>query len=166
MTLFALVLSIIISAVSLAWGFFSVGLISAALWILIFGAGWLLAVWKNWDWVSSLGLLLAVIAAALGLWLKLPPGWMFSAGLFALFAWDMNDFYRRLRLIVKNENTYKMERRHIAKVSLLALAGLLLASITMLIRAQFTAEWAALLVLITLLGLAQLLKWFSNKAQS
>jgi hypothetical protein len=85
---------------------------------------------------------------------------MFNSGLFALFAWDMNDFRRRLRFVVKDENTHKMERRHIAKVSLLALAGLLLASVTMLVRAQFTAEWAALLVLIVLLGLAQMVGWF------
>ncbi len=162
MTVFALFLSIVISAASLAWGFFSVGLINAAIWILIIGAVWLLAAQQNWDWVSSVALLLAVIAAAFGLWLKFPPGWMFSGGLFALFAWDTNDFRRRLRLVVKDEDTRTMERRHIARISLLALAGLFLASITMLVRAQFTAEWAALLVLIVLLGLAQLVGWFGK----
>jgi hypothetical protein len=159
-TVFALFLSVTISAASLAWGFSSVGFTSFAVWILILGAGWLLAVQQNWDWYSSFGLLFAVIAAAFGLWGKLPPGWMFSGGLFALFAWDMNDFRRRLRLVVKDENTRKMERRHIARISLLALAGLLLASITMLVRAEFTVEWMALLVLIVLLGLAQLVGWF------
>ena len=56
-----------------------------------------------------------------------------------------------------------MERRHIARVSLLALAGLILASIAMLIRAQFTVEWMALLVLMVLLGLAQLAGWFAKQ---
>lgn len=156
MILFALVLSVVVSVATLAWGFSLVGLTSFSMWMLILGAGWLLAVWQRWDWVSSLGLLIAVIAAALGLWLRVPPGWMFSSGLFALFAWDMNDFRQRSRLVVQDENARAIERRRLVRISLLALAGLFLASIAMLIRAQFTFEWAAFLALIVLLGLAQL----------
>ncbi len=156
MTLFALVLSVVVSAASLAWGFSLAGLTSFSTWMLILGAGWLLAVWQRWDWVSSFELLIAVIVAALGLWLSLSPGWMFSGGLFALFAWDMNDFRQRSRLVVQDENARAIERRRLARISLLALAGLFLASIAMLIRAQFTFEWAAFLALIALLGLAQL----------
>jgi hypothetical protein len=161
MTVFALYLSVVIGAVSLAWGFSSSGLISVSIWILIFGAFWLLALQQNWDWVSAVGLLLAVIAATFGLALKISSGWMFSGGLFALFAWDLNDFRARMRLVVKDDSMRSMERRHIMRVTLLALTGLGLASASMfIIRAEFTLEWTALLVLIVLLGLAQLVGWF------
>ncbi len=162
MTLFALIFSVLISSVSLAWGFAQSGLTSIAIWLLMLGAFWLFAIWQRWEWASSVGLIIYVIAAALGLWLHLSPGWMFSGGLFALFAWDMQDFKRRLQFIVYDDNTKQMERRHIARVSLLALAGLTLASITMFVRAQFSMEWAALLAGITLLGLAQMAGWFKK----
>ena len=164
MTVFALYLSIVLSITSFAWEFSSVGLTSLAIWIIVLGAVWLLAIQQNWDWVSSVGLLLAVIAAAFGLFLKLSPGWMFAGGLFALFAWDLNDFRVRMRVVVKDENTRGMERRHILRVTMLALAGLILASVSMFfVRAKFTLEWAALLVLIVLLGLAQLVGWFRKQ---
>ena len=53
-----------------------------------------------------------------------------------------------------------IERRHLARISLLALIGLALASVTMLVRVQFTFEWSALLVIVALLGLGQLVGWF------
>jgi hypothetical protein len=164
MTVLALYLSIALGAVSLAWGFYSAGLVSFSVWFLIFGGVWLLAIQQNWDWFSSLGLLCAVLVAAFGLFLKLPPSWMFSGGLFALFAWDLTDFRVRMRMVVRDENTRKMEQRHIARVTLLALFGAGLASVSMfLVRAEFTLEWAALLVLIVLLGLAQLVGWFKRQ---
>ena len=162
MILFGLYTSVILSAASLAWGFFP--LTSFVTWVCIVGAIWLLAIQQNWNWVSSAGLLLAVLAAGFGLFLKLSPGWMFAGGLFALLAWDLSDFRARLRLVVKNENTRKMEQRHLLRATLLLLAGLGLASVSMfLVRAAFTLEWAALLVLVTLLGLAQLAGWFKRR---
>jgi len=84
---------------------------------------------------------------------------MFSGGIFALFAWDMTDFRRRMSSIAADDNARGMERRHIARISLLSLAGLLLASIAMLVRVQFSFEWGALLVFVILLGLGQLVGW-------
>ncbi len=50
--------------------------------------------------------------------------------------------------------------RHLARISLLAFVGLLLASITMFVRVHFTFEWGALLVIVFFLGLGQLVGWF------
>jgi uncharacterized membrane protein len=164
MTVFGLYLSVILCAGSLAWGFSAAGWTALAAWMIVLGVLWLTALRQNWDWSSAVGLLLAVIAAGFGLAIKLPPGWMFAGGLFALLAWDLNDFRIRLRLVVKDDHTRKMERRHILRVTLLILFGLALASLAMfIVRAKFTLEWAALLVLIVLLGLAQLVGWFKRQ---
>ena len=72
----------------------------------------------------------------------------------------MAEFRLRLVIMAKDDNTRGIERRHLLRVSLLALAGMTLASITMLLRVQFTFEWGALLVIVTLLGLGQLAGWF------
>jgi hypothetical protein len=126
---------------------------------LILGAGWLVAIWQEWKWYSSVALFLATVASAFGLWFNFIPGWMFAGGIFALFAWDMTDFRSRLRLMTRDNDTRGLERRHLLRISLLALLGLFLASITMLVRVQFTFEWIALLVIVILLGLGQLVGW-------
>jgi hypothetical protein len=160
-TLIALLFSIVICSASLAWGYAQNGFASFSSWILIFGAGWFFAVWQEWKWYSSVALSLSTLAAALGLWFGFTPGWMFAGGIFALFAWDMADFRQRLRLISNDKDVRGIERRHLARVSLLALIGLILASVAMFfVRAQFTFEWGALLVAFTLFGLVQLPAWF------
>lgn len=162
MTLFALLSSILICSASLAWGFAVRGFTSFSTWILILGAGWLFAIWQEWKWYSSIALSLSTIIAAFGLWFGFTPGWMFAGGIFALFAWDMTDFRQRLRGMADDDDTRGIERRHLLRISLLALIGLLLASITMLVRVQFTFEWGVLLVIVTLLGLGQLVSWLKG----
>lgn len=160
MTLIALLSSILISSASLAWGFAQSGFTSFSVWIIILGVGWFLALWQRWYWYSSFALIVITILAALGLWYGFSPGWLFAGGIFALFAWDMAEFRQRLVVMAKNDNTRGIERRHLLRVSLLALAGMALASMTMLLRWQFTFEWGALLVVVILLGLGQLVGWF------
>lgn len=160
MTLIALLSSIVISSAALAWGFAQNGFNSFAVWIIVLGLGWLLSIWQRWFWVSSFALIVVTIVAALGLWFGFTPGWLFAGGIFALFAWDITDFRQRLVLMAKNDNTRGIERRHLLRVSLLALAGLALASIAMLLRWQFTFEWGVFLVIVILLGLSQLVGWF------
>jgi hypothetical protein len=161
-TLVALLSSIVICSASLAWGFAQRGLTSFSTWIIIIGAGWLFAIWQDWKWYSSVALFLATVMSALGLWFGFVPGWMFAGGIFALFAWDMTDFRQRLRGMANDDDTRGIERRHLARISLLALIGLALASIAMLVRVQFTFEWIALLVIVTLLGLGQLVAWLKR----
>jgi hypothetical protein len=160
LTLIALLSSIVISSATLAWGYAQSGFTSFVAWIIILGLGWLLAVWQRWFWYSAFGLIIVTLLAALGLWFGFTPGWLFAGGIFALFAWDMTDFRQRLVLMAKNDNTRGVERRHLLRVSLLALTGMALASITMLLRWQFTFEWGVFLVAVILLGLGQLVGWF------
>lgn len=162
MTLIALLSSIVIGTISLAWEFSQRGLTSFSTWILILGVGWLIAIWQRWKWYSSAALVASTLAAAFGLWFGFTPAWMFAGCIFALFAWDMAEFRLRLRLMAKDDDTRGIERRHLARISLLAIAGLFLASLTMLLRAQFTFEWGALLVFVILLGLGQLVGWLKR----
>lgn len=159
MTGFVLVSSIIISAGSLALVYFESGLSDFGRWVLIVGAAWLIAQWRGWKWFSYIGLSLAFLLAAAGLWFGLTPGWMFSGALFALVAWDLTDFRDRMHFVAADDNARGLERRHMTRISLLALAGMTLASITMIVRVEFSIEWGALLVIVILLGLSQLITW-------
>lgn len=165
MTVIALVSSIIISIGSLAWGYFDVGFDNFARWIIILGIIWLFTQWQRWSWFSSASLFFVILACTIGLWFGFTPGWMFASAIFALFAWDMTDFRSRMHLMAVDDNMRGMERRHIARVSILSLVGLLLASVAMFLRVQFTFEWGVLLVLVIVLGLSQLVGWFRRQGK-
>lgn len=165
MTLIALVLSIVVGAGTLAWGYVQVGLAQPARWILLFEAVWLIATWQRWRWFSHVGLAFNFLAAALGLWfLNFPPGWMFAGAISGLMAWDLTDFRYRLRFAANDAERHVVESRHLMRAALLALVGFALASVAMVVKLQFNFEWAALLSLVAVLGLLQLVGWFHRRS--
>jgi hypothetical protein len=163
LTGFALVSSIIISVGSLAWGYSDAGLDIVTRWILILGLLWLFTPWNSLRWFSSPALILIVLAAGFGLWFGLQPGWLFSSGIFALIAWDLTRFRYRLHFIPAKEDKRGVERRHIARLSFLSWIGLFLASITMLLRGQFSNDWGNLLITVLVLELTQFIAWIRRQ---
>jgi hypothetical protein len=159
LTIIALYSSIIISIGALAWGFAEQGYVVFARCILIFGAIWFLAQRRNLDWFSALGLLLTILFAAFGIWFWFTACWMISAVIFALFAWDMSEFRRSLRFIVVDDHIRGLERRHIARVSLLIIGALFVMTLALLWYSQFTLQWGAFLTFLILLGSGQLAAW-------
>lgn len=159
LTGFALVSSIIISTGSLAWGYASTGLETVPRWMIVFGALWLVSQWRGWKWFSPLGLFLAMLFAGIGLWMSFPIGWMFSGAIFALFAWDMTELRQKLHFMTSRDDVKGMARRHITRVSFLALGGLSFASFLMLWWRQWTEEWGMFLLGVVFLGLLQVIAW-------
>ena len=159
MILFAFLFSVLMSASSLAYAYNTVGFVMLARYALVFGALWLYAGWKRWTWFSAIGLLLSLALAGYGLWIELSPGWMISGALGGLLAWDLTEFMRRLRFAARTDDLRGLERRHLARVTIVALIGVALASIPMLVRLEFTFEWVVLLTLIAALGVTQLVAW-------
>lgn len=158
MTSIAFVFSIASSAGSFAWGAAEMGL-DLLRWLIAFGLLWLISEWRGWKWFSPFALFLSILAAMTGLWLNFSIGWMFSGAVFALVAWDMTELRKKLRLLPLREDAKGFERRHIARVSLLALGSLLFASILMAWWMQLSPEWGAFLLFVTALGLTQIFAW-------
>jgi len=165
MSFFAFIASVFMGVASLAFAYAVAGFQQLALSLVIFGALWIFTGWRHWTWFSSLGILTLVALAGLGLWINLSPGWMVSGALGGLLAWDLADFMRRLQFAVEKgtpkvyEERKSLERRHLLRLTLVALMGLALASIPMLARAEFSFEWIMLLTLVMALGTAQLVAW-------
>ena len=159
MTVAALGLSIFISIAALAMVDAQAGFEGISIWIVLFGLLWILSLWRGWRWVSSLGLFLSLLTAMIGLWFNFMIGWMFSGAVFALFAWGLTGFSQKLKFMTSREDIKGMERRHIARLYMLALAGLIITSIMLSMRAQFSFEWGVLLGFVLLLGLLQLPAW-------
>ncbi len=159
MSFFAFVIFILIGVGSLAFAYFNAGYVLLARLLLAFGALWVIAAWKLRTWVSSAGFLLLVALAGFGLWNELSPGWMISGTLGGLLAWDLSEFISRMDVAPEQADQRGMQRRHVARSTFVAVAGLLLASFFMLARMEFTFEWIMLLVLVAVLGAAQAADW-------
>ncbi|MBE0668943.1 MAG: hypothetical protein IH588_00010 [Anaerolineales bacterium] len=158
----AFVLGVVISTGSLAWGYASMGLETVPRWMIAFGVVWLFAYWRRWNWFSALALFLSMLFAIAGLWLQFPIGWMFASAIFALAAWDMAELRTKLNFLSPREDAKGFERRRVARVSLLMLVGLLVASIFILWWRQWNLEWGYFLLSVTLLGLTQVIAWFGK----
>jgi len=163
-TVVALVTSIVLGTTSLAWGFDQVGLPQLSRWLVIFGAVWLVAVWRRWRWFAHLGVATLFLAAALGLWfLDLPPGWMFGGAILGLVAWDLTYFRFRQRFAATDEERRAFELRHLFRLSFVGLLGFGLAHLAMVAKTKLSFDWTAFLAIVVALGLSQILRWFRNR---
>ncbi|MBI5354527.1 MAG: hypothetical protein HZB50_17950 [Chloroflexi bacterium] len=159
-TNFALAICILLGSGFLAYGYYLAGFDVFVRWFMFFGLFWLVALYNRWDWFSAVALILTVLASALGLWLGLHSGWMIAASIFSLVAWDLTEFHSQIRAMPKDE-LKGIERRRLARLSLLALIGLLFASLLLLVRGQFTLDWQILLVVMA--GIAIVLFFVGRK---
>ena len=155
----ALALSIIITTGSFALEYSRAGYENLAVWTVIFGLIWLASLWFKWRWVSTLAVILALPLAVFGVWFQFVIGWMFSGAIFSLLAWDLMKFQHMLLFVNVREDILGMTRRHIARISLLALIGMLIASFLMYLRGQFNAEWGLFLASVLGLGSLQIVAW-------
>lgn len=153
---------ILVGTAALYLGYFLADLDGFALGVLAVGLLWLLAQWKRVYWYASPALLAFVSAAAYGLWISLPASLMTLGAVGGLLGWDLADFTRRLRTASPKDDTSGMERRHMARVSIVSALGLVIAGLTAFVRVQIPFELALLLVLLAAVGLTRLVAWLQR----
>jgi len=163
MSYFAFVISVLMGVGSLSFAYAGEGFDLVARGLLVLGALWLFAGKQRWVWFSTIALLISVSLAGFGLWIELSSGWMISGALGALLAWDLTDFMRRLRFAPLMDDLRALERRHLTRLTIVTVVGVLLASIAMLVRVEFTFEWIMLLTLVAVLGVTQLVSWLRRR---
>ena len=143
-TLIALILSILLGAGSLSWGYAGVGLPQLARWIGFFGA--LLAGGS----VAALALVLLRRAGCVLLGRRsgpvvpeLPSGLdVCRAPSSGLMAWDLTDFRYRQSFAASDAERRSVELRHLLRLSSIWRCwDLALASLAMIVKLQFSFEW-------------------------
>ena len=105
---------------SLAFAYNDAGYQMLARYLLVFGGLWLFAIWQRWRWFSAIGIFILVALAGFGLWVELSPGWMIAGALGGLFAWDLTEFMRRLRFAARTDDLPGIQRRHLARLTIVA----------------------------------------------
>lgn len=163
MSYFAFIISVLMGVGSLAYAYSDTPFDGLVRGLLLLGVLWLFAGRQRWVWFSVVAILLMVALAGFGLWIGLSPGWMIAGALGGLLAWDLSDFIRRLQFVHITDDKRGLERRHLTRVTIVALAGLLLASIAIWVRLEFTLEWMMLLALVGALGVTQLVAWLRRR---
>lgn len=157
MTNIVFMLSVMLGVGALAWGYGTQGHHEYVHWFLILGAVWLLAKWRGWKWFSPLALLIVISAAAYGLWIGVPFGWMMFAAVGGLLAWDLVDFSQRLSYAAPSDDVAGMERRHLARVGIVAVLGGVLGLIVFVVRIRLPFEVVVGLVILAVFGLTRLI---------
>jgi hypothetical protein len=152
----ALSISIIFGAGFLTHGYNLAGFDVFTRWFGLLGVLWLIAQYNRWDWFSAVALIINILASGLGIWMGFHAGWLIASSIFSLVAWDLSEFHRRTRTMPK-DGLRKVERLHIARLSFLALAGLVFATLLLLLRGQFTSDWGILLIVMIVASLIQFL---------
>ncbi len=163
MSLVAMILSIIIAAGSLAWGWWLGGMSGAAQWLAAAGAAWLVSEWRRWRWFGSLALLVFIAAAAYGLWSGLPSSLMLIGAVAALLGWDLSAFLQRMRRASPRDDLRGMEARHLGRASIVAALALVIAGIAAFVRVRLPFEVAVGLTLLGTLGLTRLVMWIQRE---
>lgn len=125
-----LVICILISSGSFAWGYWQAGYENAVDWIVALGVVWLVSLWRKWKWFSAPAVLISLGLAVFGVWFKFIPGVMFSGAVFGFFAWNLTEFRQKIKFLPPREDAKGMTRRHLIRISILA-AGVIVITLAL-----------------------------------
>lgn len=158
---------LIVSVTALVWGYMEANRIVAAWTLGGIGLLWLIALLRRRYRAAGGGLLVAVTAAGFGVWLDLSMGWMVAGVLGALINWDLANFAFRLQISGSQDDPERrlLERSHLARLAIVTLVGLALASGAMLMQSRFTFEWTLFLALAGAWSIIQLLSWLRKGSE-
>jgi hypothetical protein len=147
----------------LAVSYFNNSLVWPAFGIFIFGILWCVGLVLRWNWVSLLGLFGSFGVAAFGLILGNSIALLISGALFALLAWDLDGFYFRLLASSPEDDTYTLEKRHIARLALPILSGVVLSVFALTVRLKTSFEWLVFLMLFIFWGIGRVVTRLLSK---
>jgi hypothetical protein len=102
-------------------------------------------------------------AVALGLFLDLSTVFLIPAALFALLAWDLAEFHIRLRKASPEDDIATLEKRHLLRLVILALAGGGLSVFALTLHLKPSFEWIVILMFFTVWGIGRMVDWLLMK---
>ena len=164
MTARLLPITIGLAAIVLAMGYAVGGVWKFSPILLATGVLWWIGQKRHWNLLASVALVGFVVAAAIGLWVGLPAGWMLVGVVAALSAWDLDHFARRLRGVERVEMRLALERFHIRRLVSVDGLGLLLAGVALAVQYKFSFDVALVLGLVAVLGLSQMISYLRRES--
>jgi hypothetical protein len=163
MTRLMLYACIALAFLTLVGGYFVMGINRAAISFGLLGMVWLVCIYKAWRWTSVIAMITIITASAAGVYLELQPSWMLIAVIYALFAWDLTDFDRRLTLASPDDDRAALERDHLTRLIPIFFISILVSVGDLGLRIRFTFEWALGLIVLSIGGISAMLWWLRRE---
>jgi len=132
--------------------------------LLAMGALWWVGQKRHWNLFAPVALVGFVVAAAVGLWMSLPAGWMLAGVVAALSAWDLDYFARRLGSVERVEMRPALERLHLRRLVSVDGLGLLLAGMALVVQYKLSFDVVLVLGLVAVLGLSQMVSYLRRES--
>jgi hypothetical protein len=147
---------ILAGMITLIAGYYPSSLSPVAIGGLVFGLLWLVSQWRDWSWAASLGFFAFILAAGIGVWIRLNPILMAFSVFASLLAWDLSDFSHRLRRAAPEDDVSILEKKHLVRLACLGIIGLALMLATLVMHVKISFEWIFLLTVAAVAGMMQL----------
>ena len=158
MTAFLVYPSIVLCAGLPAWAYLASGRPLQAFLLVLAGVCWAVGLYFRRNWTAFPGWLAVYGLTAAGFFLDLRAALLLTGAFFALLAWDLTDFSSRLRLAAPEDRIAGLERRHLFRLILLAAAGSSLSLLALTLKAQFSFEPLAVLIVFGVWGIARMVR--------
>jgi hypothetical protein len=140
-----LFINILLSTGFLALGSLLKGDIAMSVLVGITGSLWLLAAWRDWKWYASLGLIIYMVVAVYSIISGYSPLFSLVSVVTALVAWDLFDFYWRVKRSVHVKNLGDIAPIHLRRLTVISGIGLATGGVAMLM--QFRIGFGIVVVL-------------------
>jgi hypothetical protein len=147
---------ILAGMITLIAGYYPSSLSPVAIGGLVFGLLWLVSQWRDWSWAASLGFFAFILAAGIGVWIRLNPILMAFSVFASLLAWDLSDFSHRLRRAALEDDVSTLEKKHLVRLASLGIMGLALMLAALVMHMKISFEWVFLLTVAAVAGMMQL----------
>lgn len=160
----ALTLSIILASSTLAVGYGLEGLWLPTAAVLSLGGVWLFAQRAKWGWMAWLMLTLLTLAAAVGASFGVNAVLMLVGLIASLSAWDLDGFVRQLRTVDKVEHESVLQRRHLRRLLVVDILGLLSGILALAVEVELSFALALVLGLVALIALSRAIGLFRRES--
>jgi hypothetical protein len=158
MTTFLLYPSVLLCAGLPAWAYLASGRPLPAVFLALAGVCWTAGLFFHRDWLALLCLLIVYGITAAGFFLDLRAVLLFTGAFFALLAWDLTDFSTRVRLAAPDDHLAGLERSHLLRLILVAVTGSGLSLLALSLKASFSFEPLALLIIFGVWGIGRVIQ--------
>ncbi len=148
-------------------GYAREGLWYPMIFVFLTGLIWLA---EQWDWlpwkiISSIGLAVFTIAAAVLAFVGFPAILILLCLILTLIAWDLDGFLGRTMSAGYIENATGLERRHLKRIAITSGLGLILGGAALEVKIDLAIGWILLLGLVIIILLNRLMATFTGNSK-
>ncbi len=149
--------SIVVATLALALGYTLAGEELLAPAFTILGILWLVGFFRQWRMISSLALVFFVAAAGYAVLKDYSPAFMLVVVVASLSVWDLESMLSCFSRVKPGAVDVDIENRHLLRLAIVAGMGIVLGTITLLVRIQMSLVMGLLLGLVLFAALSQLI---------